>query len=147
MRLADTDGRIGSFCVALVVLVTMYATRNPGRAHRYGGEIARLARTALALGILALVFAPGAWSDAEQSSPAALASAVLAPTTMEGGGSTPATPRDSDATALALVALLATALLFADDPRRVNAPRALLTVRQTLLPRRPPHRGPPTLAG
>jgi hypothetical protein len=109
--------------------------------------IARLVRTALVLGVLALVFAPGAWSETEQSSPAELVSAVLAPTTLQESGSTPATPRDGDPTALALVALLAASLLFGDDPGRVTAPRALAVVRQTLLPRRPPRRGPPLLAG
>lgn len=107
--------------------------------------IARLARALLTVGVLALVFAPGAVGSAPSETPTALAAAVLAPTTAEQATVSATTPTTEviDALALTATVMVAVSLAVAGWRRRIETTTVPRTSPST--PGRPCRRGPPLL--
>jgi hypothetical protein len=106
--------------------------------------IDRLARVALAMATLALVFAPALLRGDHVPGPRDVAAAVLAPTTDDGAAVTTPRPRDLDPSD-ALVALLLVAIgLGAITASRRPAPELVMVGDRTRPPIPHDRRGPPS---
>ena len=87
----------------------------------YRARINRVARAALVIGLLAVLFAPGALENPSDSAPQDVAAAVLAPTTADLATVAPVVERKFRTT-VALATLLVVALLVGRGPRRLTGP-------------------------